>query len=264
MIRILIFLMVSVSLIFSSSLLFARPSGDFEYITEARVGYDSRYYPEFAYGTGGAEGHSGAYVVIIVGVVNYDDLATVKMVAEHKTEVNGEMVSDFEVTLLEASKECVKVWPEDWNVEQYWSIRLKPEDWMMEGQWEITMKFTDSYGDEGKESVDVEVKRFSFPPEPTGIQFINGNLVWNSIGIPEAYGDTHVEYRVIHHMPGTFCADKSIKINDPSALIGLNRIRAIIPPDWWQAGDLIRVENRVYSNGRSDRGVRYFYLPYVP
>jgi len=246
--------MLSVSLVFSSSLLFA------EYITSASVQYDSRYYPEFAYGTGGSEGHSGAFISITVAVVGYYDLSNVKISAEHKNPDTN--YTDFEVTLRESPLECLFRYPPDWNVEQYWGVRLKPEDWMV-GKWEITMKFTDYFGNKGKESVEMEVNRFSFPQEPTGIEFRVQNgvrrIIWNSIGIPGYGDDEHVEYRIIRNLGGTFCAIESIKLDDTDQ-ISLNRIRAIIP-DHWASGELIRVENRVYNNSRFDRGVRYFYLP---
>jgi len=252
MTKVFMILMLSVSLIFSSSLLFA------DYISSASVNYDSRYYPEFYYGSGGAEGHSGAYIQIGVGVVNYDDLSKVNIKAKH-------IDTDFEVTLEESPQVCAGGYPVEWNVDQYWGIRLKPEDWMV-GTWEITMKYT-AFGQKEKEMVEVYVDRFSFPPEPTGIQLGPDRIIWNSIGIPglpNNYGE-YVEYRIMHHAEYSvdgndiFCVDEAITIRDDTAVIPLNRIRQAIPPEW-SSGDLIRVENRVYRGSRFDRGVRYFYL----
>ena len=240
-------LMLSVFLISSSSLVFA------DYISSATVNYDSRYYPEFYYETGGAEGHSGAYIQISVGVVGYNELSKVNIKAKH-------IDTDFEVTLVEGPQECVGGFPAGWNVDQYWGIRLKPADWMA-GTWEITMKYT-AFDQNDEETVEVNVRRFGFPPEPTGVQIGNDRIVWNSIGVPQAFGDDHIEYRIMHHVEypdGVYCVDEAINITDESAVIPLNRIRQIIPGHWI-SGDLIRVENRIYRDNRFDRGVRYFYL----
>ncbi len=258
-----IFLILSVSFIFSGALVSADEIEDLYYISSASVNYDARYFPGFFYDEGGAEGHSGAYVQINVGVVHYGELSKVNIKAKH-------IDSDFEVTLREAHQECAGGYPSGWNVDQYWGIRLKPEDWMA-GTWEITLKYRDVYGDKDYETVEVYVDRFSYPPQPTGLQFAapggRKRIIWNSIGVPgvPGYDGEYIEYRIMHHVEypdGIFCIDQAINIRDASAMIPLNRIRQTIPEEW-ESGDLIRVENRVYKGdgSRYDRGVRYFYLP---
>lgn len=237
-----------------------------QYMTSAEIRFDSRYFPEFVYARGGAEGHSGAYISFSVSVIDYDDLQKVDIKAKH-------LDTDFEVTLLEAAPECAGVWPFA-GVDQYYGVRLQPNEWMT-GEWEITLKYRTTEGVHGREQALVVVPRFNSPPEPTGIQGANVQgqkwLVWNSIGEPGVGPDSHIEYRIMHLTGPDLCIDESYTVrpggNIYYELWSGNRI-AVERPAHWQPGDLIRIENRVYSNiqdvYRFDRGTRYFYLPNMP
>lgn len=240
-----------------------------QYLSEAYVRYDSRYYPEFAYDRGGAEGHSGAYISIVVGVDHYSDLQNINVKAKH-------LGKDFEVTLIEDDPECVGMWPYD-SVDQWFFVLLRPDSAWMKGVWEITLKYETVGSVKGTETALVNVPRFNFPPEPTGIQIADYQgkkwLVWNSIGDPGAGPGRHIEYRIAHYSntPGT-CLDKfySIRLFGSNIYYETwsgNRIAVEIPFDW-ATGDLLRIENRVYDNNngtvyRYDRGTRYFYMPYL-
>lgn len=235
------------------------------YLSESYVRYDSRYYPEFVHHRGGAEGHSGAYISIVVGIDNYSDIQSVNIKAKHTA-------SGFEVSLKEDSIDCVGLWPIG-PVDQWFSIALRPEHTWMVGDWEIEAKVK-TLTDKVTEVAYVSVPRFNFPPEPTGIQISEYQgktwLVWNRIGDPEVGISKHVEYRIAHHTSSpAACIDEFYLVrpggNIYYELWSGNRI-AVELPSHWVTGDLIRVENRIYddNNGetyRHDRGTRYFYTP---
>ncbi|MDY6793428.1 MAG: hypothetical protein SWH54_19345 [Thermodesulfobacteriota bacterium] len=88
-------------------------------MTEVNVRYDSRYFPEFVYGRGGSEGHSGAYIQIVAGIDGYNDFSKIRVKAKH-------IASDFEVSLVEQPSACIGGWPFD-NVDQYFVIWLRPD-----------------------------------------------------------------------------------------------------------------------------------------
>lgn len=257
--KLVILFMVSVCVILFSATSFAKVMTS-QYMTDASVMYDSRYYPEFVYDRGGAEGHSGAYIVLLASIVGYDELTDIRIVAEHKG-------TGFEVTLVEGSPQCAGQYP--FGYDQSYGIRLKPENWMT-GEWEFTLKCETTEGDTVHESLDVNVVQFGFPPEPTGIYFWVVNpttkyLYWNSIGAPGVGPDNHYEYRIMH-FDQNGCIDDfvSVRGNSPDYRIIGEKIRVKIPYGW-ASGDLVRVENRFYSSPgdvpRSDRGTRYIFLP---
>ncbi len=235
------------------------------HLTEVNVRYDARYYPEFFYGRGGPEGHSGAYIRIIAGIDGYNDIKKIRVKAKH-------IASKFEVSLVGDDPECVGVWPLD-GVDLYFSVGLRPQHRWMTGVWEITLKYRKD-GQKQKETKTVNVPRFNFPPEPTGIQIaVDGGmtyLVWNRIGDPGFGNNQHVEYRIAHlTTPSPYCIDEWYWIREGTGNYQLwsgNRI-AVELPAHWNSGDLIRIENRVYDDNspdgplRHDRGVRYFFLP---
>ena len=233
------------------------------YLGTFDVRYDAREYPGLYWERGGAEGHSGAYVQLLVGVINYSELSKINIKAKH-------IDTDFEVTLLESDPSCVGKWPYPEEAEQWFSARLQPDTWMT-GTWEITLKAKPDV----KEVVTIHVPRFNFPPIPSGIQIseVQGQtyLAWNSIGDPGVGPERHIEYRLVKSTPPpAACAEESYTIRperyDYQIWSG-NRI-AVPLPGHWTTGDLIRIENRVYDNYQSpqqsvyryDRGVTYFFM----
>lgn len=234
-----------------------------EFMSTASVRYDARQYPDLAYERGGAQGHSGAYVQILVGIVNYADLSKINIKAKH-------LGSDFEVTLVEADKACVGVWPYPDEAEQWFSVWLKPDHNKIKGDWEITLKYK-AFGEKGTEVKNVTVPRLNFPPEPTGIQISEYQgqtwIAWNSIGAPGTGPGRHIEYRLLKLLPPpAFCPDETYSIRPgkyPYQMWSGNRI-AVPLPGHWMSGDLIRIENRIYDNYagvyRYDRGVRFFFM----
>ena len=235
-----------------------------QHLSDVSVRYDSRYFPEFVYGRGGPEGHSGAYISIIAGIDRYNDIKKIKVKAKH-------IASDFEVSLVEDDPACVGVGP--FANDQSFGVWLRPQHWWMTGAWEITLKYKKN-GTKEEETATVIVPRFNFPPEPTGIQIAEWDgktwLVWNRIGDPGTFPGQHVQYRIAHFTtPAPYCIDEWYYINGGGANINYqlwsgNRI-AVEPPAHWVSGDLVRIENRVYDDKddvhRHDRGVRFFFLP---
>jgi hypothetical protein len=234
-----------------------------EFMRTVEVRYDARQYPDLAYERGGAQGHSGAYIQILVGIVGYADLEKIIIKAKH-------LETDFEVTLIENDKECVGAWPYPDEAEQWFSVSLKPEHTWMKGDWEITLNYK-TPTEKGKEVKFVTVPRFNFPPEPTGIQISEymGQpwIAWNSIGAPGTGPNAHIEYRLLKMSPPpASCAVESYAIRPeryPYEMWSGNRIAAPLP-SYWEPGDLIRIENRVYDYidgvSRYDRGVRFFFM----
>jgi len=234
-----------------------------DFMTSAGIFYDSRYYPEFLYELGGAEGHSGAYVHFNVAIAGYYALQSVNIKAKH-------LATDFEVTLKEAPMECVGIWPYA-GVDQYFDVWMKPADWML-GDWEFTLSFINNEGVKGKEVLPVTILRFYYPPEPTGVQLMErfGNkwLAWNSIGDPTLPDSRHVEYRLVRLNQNSCITDfyyiRPTGSNINFALLPGNKVAVEIPAVW-QPGDLIRIENRVYGSPGGvehfGRGTRYVDLP---
>lgn len=235
-----------------------------EYLSFADVRYDAREYPDLFYHRGGAQGNSGSYIQVVAGVVQYANLTKINIKAEH-------LGTGFEVTLVEAVTECVGVWQYQDEAEQWFRVWLKPERRWMTGDWEITLKYETTSG-KGKETKLVTVPRFNFPPEPTGIQVTNYEgrtwIAWNSLGEPGTYLDgKHIEYRLLKMTPEG-CPDRSKGITPTRYEYQMwsgNRIAVPVPEEWsLAAGDLIRIENRVYDDYdgfyRFDRGSRYFYI----
>ncbi|MEJ2472248.1 MAG: hypothetical protein P8Y96_14230 [Desulfuromonadales bacterium] len=244
--KLIVLFMVSVCIILFSTTSFAKVKTS-HYMTDAFVMFDSSYYPEFVFERGGPEGHSGAYILLTAGIVDYDELIDVRIVAEHKDP-------DFEVTLIEGLPDCANNWPTE-EYDQSYGIRLKPADWMT-GEWEFTLKAETTGGDDVFENIEVNVRAFGYPPEPTGIFFgvsrddppSEKYLFWNSIGLPGLWPDNHIEYRIMHY-DQNFCIDDKVTVRGDSwnyRIIG-EKIRVTIP-NWWASGDLVRVENRSYSS----------------
>jgi hypothetical protein len=234
-----------------------------EFMSAADVRYDARQYPDLFYERGGAQGHSGAYIQIMAGIVNYAELETININAKH-------LGTDFEVTLVELGPECVGSWPYPDEAEQWFTVSLKPEHTWMKGTWEITLKYTTAT-EKGTEVKNVTVPRFNFPPEPTGIQISEYQgqpwIVWNSIGAPGAGLNRHIEYRLLKSLPPpAACSEETYTIRPGRTYYQMwsgNRI-AVPLPSHWMPGDLIRIENRIYdyTEGvyRYDRGVRFFFM----
>jgi hypothetical protein len=261
--KLIILSLALVFIIFFSAISLANGN---EFLTDASIYFDSRYYPEFVpyspevrSGSGGAEGHSGAYIHLSASVENYSSLENVRIVAEHKD-------TDFEVTLREAPAECAGVWP-FLNDGQYYGVRLKPDNWML-GDWEFTLKAAGGV----QETIEATVLRFYYPSQPTGIEIVERRgepwLTWNSIGNPELQDADHVEYRIVHMLNQT-CVDESYAVRPNNSTIDYsltpgNKIRVRIP-EWWQPGDLIRIENRVYGSPEDvihmGRATRFIHLP---
>jgi hypothetical protein len=237
-----------------------------EYMTLADVRYDAREYPDLFYHRGGAQGHSGAYIQVLAGIVQYSDLTQISIKAKH-------LNTDFEVSLVELDQDCVGVWQYLDEAEQWFSIWLKPDYTWMTGDWEITLKYKAASG-KGTETKIVTVPRFNFPPEPSGIQISEYEgqtwIAWNSIGEPGTYLDgKHLEYRLLKMTPTpAACPDRSKGIRPGRYEYQMwsgNRIAVPLPEEWGLvAGDLIRIENRVYDDYdgvyRFDRGMRYFFM----
>lgn len=230
-----------------------------EYLSLANVRYDAREYPDLYWQRGGAAGHSGAYIQLLAGIVNYSELSKINITAKH-------LDSDFEATLVELDPSCVGKWPYPQEAEQWFSTRLQPGLWMT-GDWEITLKAEPSV----KEVRTVRVPRFNFPPVPSGIQISDymgqTYLAWNSIGAPGVGPERHIEYRLVKSTPPpAACPEETYNIRPgryPYQLWSGNRI-AVPLPGHWMTGDLIRIENRIYDNHqnvyRFDRGVKYFFM----
>ena len=232
-------------------------------MTEANVLYDARTYPDLFYERGGAQGHSGAYIQIYVGINNYAELKSIKIEAEQEG-------SDFEVTLREDDRGCVGTWPFE-SVDQWFSAWLGPDHIGLKGDWKITLKYKTLQNIKGTEIRHVVVPRFNFPPEPTGIQISEDAgrtwIAWNSIGAPGVGPARHVEYRLARvSPPPAACVTEFYPVRPGGIEYQMwsgNRI-AVPLPAHWMPGDLVRIENRVYDdNGgavyRFDRGVRYFF-----
>jgi len=244
-------------------------SANAQHLVGQAVFVDIRDFPEFIFGRGGSEGHSGAYIQLNFGVSGWDAIQVMEAKARH-------LASGFQVTLKEDTT-CRKNYPPQWNVDASYYINLKAEDWWMTGEWEFVFSYREA-GRKKTETVRVAVPRFNFPPIPTGIHIgvdLAGKeyLVWNRIGDPGTDGK-HVEYRIRHYNPSLPCVDEELIIKGPLTtppstydLWSGNRI-AVPLPTHWEPGDRIRIENRVYDDNyttgpgpyRWDRACKDFIL----
>jgi hypothetical protein len=239
-----------------------------QHLVTPGIMYDARGAHEFMWGRGGAEGHSGAYIQLNIGVTGYSNISQISVKARH-------IASNFEVTLTEESKSCIGVWPPDWGIDQVFTAWLRPFDWMT-GEWEFVLSYVERWRRK-TEKATVPVPRFNFPPIPTGIEIATSlgkkYLVWNRIGDPGIGPGKHVEYRIRHFGRSLPCIDEDIAINanNPGGyqLWSGNRIAFPLPD--WESGDRVRIENRVYDDNysettgpgpyRFDRGCKDFILP---
>jgi len=251
---------LEISLVISVALLIAM-SANAQHLVPFDVIVDNRAYPEFIYGRGGPEGHSGAYIQIGLGVTEYRSITEIKAKAVH-------VASGFEISLTEADRSCLGVSPPG-NLDQFYAW-LRPQDWMT-GEWKLVLSYKEGRGRK-TETATVGVGHFNFPPVPTGIEIAEANgkkyLVWNSIGAP---GTSGVEYRLDHYSKDIpQCPDEYLPIRPggeyPYELWSGNRI-AVPLRAHWTSGDRVRIENWVtddnspYGPYRRDRALRDVFLP---
>ena len=230
-------------------------SANAQHLIGQAVFVDIRDFPEFIFGRGGSEGHSGAYIQLSFGVSGWDAIEVVEARARH-------VATGFEITLMEESKSCIGVWPPGWP-DQGFGAWLRPLDWMT-GEWEFVFSYVEAHRKK-TETAKVAVPRFNFPPIPTGIQISEylgqKYLVWNRIGDPGTIeAGKRVEYRVRHFSSSSSCIDEDLVIRGPLTsppssydLWSGNRI-AVPLPTHWEPGDRVRIENRVFDDNYSDTG----------
>jgi len=244
-------LMINLVIVFVLSIAI---SANAQHLVGQAVFVDIRDFPEFIFGRGGSEGHSGAYIQLNFGVSGWDSIEVLEAKATH-------VASGFQVTLREDTA-CLKNYPPQWNMDANYYINLRAEDGWMTGEWEFVFSYREA-GRKKTETVRVAVPRFNFPPIPTGIhigEYLGQKyLVWNRIGDPGTSGK-HVEYRVRHFNPSLPCVDEELVIKGPLTsppstydLWSGNRI-AVPLPSGWAPGDRISIENRVYDDNYSDTG----------
>lgn len=228
------------------------------HMIESLVIYNKIEYPEFHLGLrGGTDGHSGAYVTIMAGVTNYDEMQDIRIKAEHTA-------SNFEVSLVEDYPQCVGKADYPFGpTEQYFWVSLQPLDWM-KGEWKIVMTYRDFDDYKQTEIRFVNVSDFYYPPVPTGLQIAEEDgktwLIWNRIADPGGAYQPVVK----HYASSPYCVDEFHRIVPDSDLEYRlwkgNRIAVAIPSNW-QHGDLIKIENRIYGPGGFGRACKYIILP---
>jgi len=245
-------LMINLVIVFVLSIAI---SANAQHLTGQLVSVDIRDFPEFIFGRGGSEGHSGAYIQLSFGISGWDAIQVTEAKAQH-------VASGFQVTLREDTT-CRKNYPPQWNMDAGYYISLKAEDWWMTGEWEIVLSYVEAHRKK-TETVKVAVPRFNFPPIPTGIhigEYLGQKyLVWNRIGDPGIGPGKHVEYRIRHFNRSLPCVDEDLVISGPPntsptyyELWSGNRIAVPLPSEWIP-GDRIRIENRVYDDNYSETG----------
>jgi hypothetical protein len=228
--------------------------------------YDARGYQEFIWGRGGAEGHSGAYIQLYLGVTGYNNIREISAKARH-------IASNFEITLVEENKSCIGLWPPSWGIDTGFGAYLRPLGWET-GEWKFVLSYVEGWRKK-TETARVVVPRFNFPPIPTGIEIALSQgkeyIVWNRIGDPGTIdAGKRVEYRVRHFNGSLPCIDEDFVIRFDTSNYELwsgNRIAFPLPSNW-NSGDHIRIENRVNDDNpevgyvyRSDRGCKDIILP---
>jgi hypothetical protein len=126
-------LMINLAIVFVLSIAI---SANAQHLIGQAVFVDIRDFPEFIFGRGGSEGHSGAYIQLSFGVSGWDAIQVMEAKAQH-------VASGFQVTLKEDTT-CRKNYPPQWNMDASYYINLKAEDWWMTGEWEFVFSYVEA------------------------------------------------------------------------------------------------------------------------
>jgi hypothetical protein len=234
--------------------------------------YDHRNSGTWTESALGAEGVSGAYFDVSVGVII-------------NTDVNPYLLSHSDVISITAKhlETGFKFSLQPDICENYlgsgmqgWSLFLRPEDWMFEGYWEFTMRYKGIRGYVHKQKVLVAAGPKVFPMKPSHIQIVkSGNYIyvsWSAVGDPyPGTPNNPIDYRIQAYedicpkivFRGKWSgSDQNINVGtyDPS----LKKVTFAIPLGW--SGHRIRLENRirVYTGGvytGQGKAVEEFILP---
>ena len=240
-------------------------------LVEPSTMYDHRNSGTWTESALGAEGVSGAYFDVSVGVIirtvanpfllNHSDVKSIT--AKH-------LPTDFEFSLQPDI--C-----EDYlgSGMQAWGLFLRPEDWMFEGNWEFTMRYDGADGFVHKQIFSaVPAGPRVFPMKPSHIQIVKSTSIyvsWSALGDP--YAGTpynRFDYRIQAYQGacpvvvfrGKWSGSGTYNVGnyDPS----LNKVTFEIPLGW--SGHRIRLENRIRVFTGTDykgqgKAVEEFILP---
>jgi hypothetical protein len=220
--------------------------------------YDHRNSNTWTESALGAEGVSGGYFDVSVGVItgyhlsNHSDVISVK-VKHLETGFQFSLQPDVCEDYLGSGM-------------QAWSLFLRPEEWMFEGNWEFTMRYKGRYGYVRKQIVSVATGPKVFPAKPSHIQIVKSTssitVSWSALGNPYVGTPNNpIDYRIQAYDDNGVCPVIVFRGkwsgSDPDINVGtydpiLNKVTFSIPLtslDW--SGHRIRLENRirVYTGG---------------
>jgi hypothetical protein len=207
----------------------------------------------------GAEGTSGAYFMVGIGVEpggyldDYDDVIGIK--AKYKG-----MEPNPEFTLIREAA-CTDYLGID---VQIWSLYLRPVPWMFQGEWEFIMEYNGSDGKVHSQTVTKVMGHVTFPVKPSCIKFERGGdgftLSWSGIGNPYPDFDP-VDYRIRIYDAGCIAweliGNWGVGCAGPSCSVAgwydvwNHRVVFNIPLAW--DGYLIQLENRLFAWDQTGR-----------
>jgi hypothetical protein len=224
-------------------------------IDEKDAWYDYRDYGTWnGEHEGGAEGRSGAYFQIYIGVVlgdylqSFDDVYKVK--AKHlQTGQCFYLMCD----------PCTKWMGKDI---QYWSLFVRPGNWMFEGTWGFRMFYNGTDQQQHSQVVTKQMGPVTFPMKPSHIKIVKEDssfiLSWSAIGNPYT-GPFDYQVRIFDDG----CCVAGVR-GDWQGGAGtydavLNKVIFPIGPEW--SRHLLRLENRIYAPNQTSRACQYLRLP---
>jgi len=242
-------------------------------LTGPETMYDHRNSGTWTESELGAEGVSGAYFDVSVGVVegypllNHSDVRSIK-VKHLETGFKFSLQPDICENYLGSGM-------------QAWSLFLRPEDWMFEGNWEFTMRYKGSDRNVHKQIVSVPAGPKVFPMKPSHIQIVKSDSLitvsWSAVGDPNVgtiYDGTlynPIDYRIQAYQDAcpvtVFRGEWSTNVPNKVGTYdsSLKKVTFAIPLKW--SGHRIRLENRirVYTGGHyytgQGKAVEEFILP---
>jgi hypothetical protein len=219
-------------------------------LTGAAAIYDHRNSGTWTESALGAEGVSGAYFDVSVGVklgpnlLRHSNVRSIK-VKHLETGLKFSLQPDICENYLGPGQ-------------QAWYLYLRPEDWMFEGNWEFTMRYKGSDRNVHKQIVSVAAGPKVFPMKPSHIQIVKSissiTVSWSAVGDPywSGTGDPNtrpIDYRIQAYQDvcpvtvfyGIWSGSGTYNVGtyDPT----LNKVTFTIPLDW--SGHRIRLENRI-------------------